>query len=327
MLTEPGDSASIRTPSPRQAEKYRVANSSFLRRPAGAISRAMLDDFGSELEEIKREIVESRSLSIKTNNLVNALSADVNSIAKRQQNYESKLRWNSAVAYVVTVVVLLVVAKVVVDARVEAVRAATQDQRDELGDATKELERLTNQADERRKSERAALEYYRFVEADNHEEVLRRYPEVSVLSLSGAEKKVFATAEAEARTELSLRSYLEGLDHVRTGRWQEAERALSQSLDLQGDAAHSPTARYELARSLQSLGRQRDAIPMLIKLSEASSDKEIMDEATLLLAECQLDIRAYNDAKATLRAFLRRFPGSPATNDVRAKLADIQMHH
>ena len=38
-----------------------------------------------ELEEIKREIVESRSLSIKTNNLINALSADLKSIAKRQQ--------------------------------------------------------------------------------------------------------------------------------------------------------------------------------------------------------------------------------------------------
>ena len=57
----------------------------------------MMDDFGNELEEIRREIVESRSLSIKTNNLVNALSADVNSIAKRQQNYERGLKWNSAV--------------------------------------------------------------------------------------------------------------------------------------------------------------------------------------------------------------------------------------
>jgi hypothetical protein len=30
-----------------------------------------------DLEEIKREIVESRSLTIKTNNLVNALAADL----------------------------------------------------------------------------------------------------------------------------------------------------------------------------------------------------------------------------------------------------------
>ena len=56
-----------------------------------------------ELEEIKREIVESRSLSIKTNNLVNALASDVKSIAKRHQMQERRLLVNSATAYVVPI--------------------------------------------------------------------------------------------------------------------------------------------------------------------------------------------------------------------------------
>jgi TolA-binding protein len=221
----------------------------------------------------------------------------------------------------------MAVAKVVVDARVEVVRATTRDQREELSSLQKEQERLQGQADERRKGERAAVDFLRFVEESNHEEVLRRYDELTQQSLSATEKRVFAGAVTRAKRELSLNAYLEGLDHVRTGRWQEAERSLSRSLSYEGDAAQSPTARYELARSLRALGQQREAIPLLMKLSEASADKDIMDEATLLLSECQLDIKAYNDAKATLRAFLRRFPGSPLTNDVRSKLAEIQMHH
>jgi hypothetical protein len=48
-----------------------------------------------ELREIKKEIIESRGLVIKTNNLTNALSADIKSIAKRQQTYENRLKWNS----------------------------------------------------------------------------------------------------------------------------------------------------------------------------------------------------------------------------------------
>ena len=66
---------------------------------------------------------------------------------------------------------------------------------------------------------------------------------------------------------------------------------------------------------------------MLIQLSEASADREVMDEATLLLAESQLEIQAWNDAKSTLRAFLRRFPSSPLSNDARMKLAEVQLHH
>ncbi|HQK20995.1 MAG TPA: hypothetical protein PLJ27_26265, partial [Polyangiaceae bacterium] len=64
-----------------------------------------MDDFDDELREIKREIIESRGLVIKTNNLTNALAADIKSIAKRQQGYERRIVWNSATAYVVFVIV------------------------------------------------------------------------------------------------------------------------------------------------------------------------------------------------------------------------------
>jgi TolA-binding protein len=76
-----------------------------------------------------------------------------------------------------------------------------------------------------------------------------------------------------------------------------------------------------------SLGNQRDAIPILLQLSEASADKEVMDEATFLLAQAQLKIQAWNDAKNTLRAFLRRFPSSAHANEVKTKLAEVQLYH
>src|SRR5262249_32349108 len=71
----------------------------------------MIDEFDEELRELKREIIEARGLIIKTNNLTNALSADLKSIAKRQQGYERRLVWNSATAYVVFVVVVFVALK------------------------------------------------------------------------------------------------------------------------------------------------------------------------------------------------------------------------
>src|SRR5512140_2435128 len=83
----------------------------------------MVHEIDEELREIKREIIESRGLVIKTNNLTNALSADIKSIAKRQQTYETRLRWNSATAYVVFVVVVFAALKFAVDARVDAIEA------------------------------------------------------------------------------------------------------------------------------------------------------------------------------------------------------------
>jgi TolA-binding protein len=286
-----------------------------------------MDEFGSELEEIKREIVESRSLTIKTNNLVNALAADVKSIAKRFQGYERRLTWNSATAYAVFVAVVLFSGKVILDARVDAIRAQTKDTVDLADKFDKELKILQSREEARTRGERRAAEYYSLIATNKRRELIDQYEEVSHLELSRTERLVFDSALERAKNELSMIAYQTGLDHVRTARWHEAEQAFRESLGFKSDAAHSPEARYELALTLRALGRQRDAIPMLIELSDASADKEVVDDATFLLAGCQLDIEAWNDAKTTLRAFIRRFPSSAHLNDARAKLAEVQLYH
>jgi outer membrane protein assembly factor BamD (BamD/ComL family) len=102
---------------------------------------------------------------------------------------------------------------------------------------------------------------------------------------------------------------------------------MRESLEYKKGAAHSPQAAYQLARAMRQLGRQREAIPMLMQLSEASADRDVMDEATYLLAESQVDIQAWNDAKNTLRAFVRRFPTSPYINEAKTRLAELELRY
>ena len=113
-----------------------------------------------DLEEIKREIVESRSLTIKTNNLVNALSADVKSIAKRQLGYERRFFVNSATAYVVTVAVLFVSLKFAWDAKLESVRAEGKENRDRVEQLEKDQKSLLAREEAAGRAARAAAEFY-----------------------------------------------------------------------------------------------------------------------------------------------------------------------
>ncbi|HMR75001.1 MAG TPA: hypothetical protein PKD61_07815 [Polyangiaceae bacterium] len=279
------------------------------------------------LEEIKREIVESRALTIKTNNPVNALSADLKSIAKRQQGYERRIIFNSAAAYVVTVAVLFITLKLAWDARLDSVRAENKGSKEKLEQLDKELKTVLSREEATARAGRQAAEYYDLIVNNKRRELVEGFDEVAKLPLTRTERAVFENAADRARNELSLIAYQNGLDHARTARWHEATQALSESLKYKTDAAHSPQARYQLARAYKQLARQREAIPILLSLSEASADKEVMDEATILLAECQIDIQAWNDAKNTLRAFLRRFPSSSHANDAKLKLAALSLHH
>lgn len=286
-----------------------------------------MEDFDDELREIKREIIESRGLIIKTNNLTNALSADLKSIAKRQLGYETRLRWNSATAYVVFVIVVFIALKLAWDARIDAVTAQTEQTRAQVAQLKKELQEAQQRDEERARIEARAASLYELMRQNKNVELIEALDAVDKNLLSKTELRVFSDAAEKARNELSIGAYQNGLEHVRGGRWHEAQQAFEESLRYKDSAAHASAARYFLADSLRKLGRQRDAIPMLMQLSEASADKEYLDDATWLLAQCLVDIQAWNDAKNALRNFIRRFPQSPFINESKTLLADLNLKH
>lgn len=280
-----------------------------------------------ELEEIKREIVESRSLSIKTNNLINALAADLKSIAKRQQSYERRVFVNSATAYVVTIAVIMGFVKLAWDIRLESVRGESRESRERVDQLEKEIKSLQGRDEAEARVRRRAAEFYQLITLNKRKDLIEGFTEVAKLDLTPTERSVFEAAVERARNELSLIAYQNGLDHARMGRFHEAQQAFRESLKYKTDAAHSPQANLQLGRALVKLGMHRDAIPILMQLAEASPDKEVMDEATLALGMAQVDIQAWNDAKNTLRAFIRRFPNSAHINEARGKLAEISLLH
>ena len=80
-------------------------------------------------------------------------------------------------------------------------------------------------------------------------------------------------------------------------------------------------------RGVPAPDRQKDAIPILTQLAENAADKEVQDDALYLLAWCQMDIQAWNDAKNTWRTLIRRFPESRFTAEAKMQLAQLQLMH
>ena len=51
------------------------------------------------------------------------------------------------------------------------------------------------------------------------------------------------------------------------------------------------------------------------------------DDALALLANCQTDVQAWNDAKNTWRTLVRRFPESRFAAEAKMQLAQLQLAH
>ncbi len=286
-----------------------------------------MHEVDDELNEIKREIIESRSLVIKTNNLTNALSADIKSIAKRQQGYERRLAWNSATAYVVFVVVVFAALKLTVDARVEAIEATGKHLRDENARMKQEADELRQREADRHAAELEAAKFYNLVRDGKRVDVVRGWETVKTKPLTSAEAQFLADAVAKARVEQASLLYLQGLDSSRLQRWQEAASAFEESLRYDDTGAVAPQTKLELGNAYRKLHRQKDAIGLLTQLVDQPFDKEIQDDALDQLAWCQTEIEAYNDAKNTWRTLLRRFPDSRYAAEAKlALLGLMQMH-
>jgi TolA-binding protein len=280
-----------------------------------------------DLLEIKREIVESRSLSIRTNNLVSALSADVKSISKRQLGYERRMVLHSTAAYVITILIILGLTKIALDAQVASVRAEAQDQKAKIADLENQLRTTEKRYEKRDTATREALVAYDLIARGNEKNLIEKLPSVLALELSPVERRVFEDAARRARQNLASTSYQVGIEHLNRSRYHEATIALRDAIELEYAAPTTPSAMYHLALAYRALGEQKKAIPLLLTLTEASENADLLDDATLLLADCQSDAQLYSDAKATLRQFIRRFEKSPLRLDARTRLSELELKH
>ena len=287
-----------------------------------------MHDVDEELREIKREIIESRGLVIKTNNLTNALSADVKSIAKRQQSYERRISWNSATAYVVFVVVAFATLKFAWDARVDAIRAETDQKTADNDRLRKESREAQKREEDRDHAEARAAQFYELVRQGKRVDLVEGYEAMKREPLTKTEQAIFSDAVEKARAELSEILYEQGLEKVRVQRWQEASTALEDSLKYKEDASIASHVKLALAECYRHLSRQKDAVPLLESIAESAIvDKELQDDALEQLAWCQMELESWNDAKNTWRTLVRRFPDSHYIGEAKMELASLNLLH
>jgi TolA-binding protein len=286
-----------------------------------------MHDADEELREVKREIIESRALVIRTNNLTNALSADIKSIAKRQQTYERTISWNSGAAYVVFVLALFTSLKLLMDARIEAMDVNNKHLRDENTRLRQDLDAARQRDADRQAAELESAKFYDLLKQGRRADLIKGWEAMRNRPLTKAESQFFAESVEKARGEQAEQLYVQGLESSRLQRWQEAASAFEDSLRYEDTGVVAQQTRLELAEAYRKLRRQKDAITILDALTESNVDKDIQDDALEQLAWCQTEMEAYNDAKNTWRTLLRKFPDSHYTGEAKLALQTLVQYH
>ncbi len=280
-----------------------------------------------ELEEdlvtIRREVVEARAQTIKIHNQLGSLAADVKTLQRAVVGKEQGSQVRHWLAVGGGVLALLGVVKLAWDARIASATAETQAARESAGRLEAELKELKGRVSHQLEAQAKASELYALLGTDKKAEALDLYATMSKDDLTRTEAAFFAAAIERLRSDLSVKAYHLGLEHLRYSRWHEAALALDESVRNAPEGAHTPGAKLALARAYRKLARQRDAIALLMPLAESTPDKSMQDDAALELAQAYVDLQSFSEARATLREFLRKSPRSMRANDARDLLGDI----
>jgi TolA-binding protein len=281
-------------------------------------------DTDDEFREIKREIIESRGLTIKTMNATSALAADVKSIAKRQASYERRLTVNSATAYALFVILIFGGLKLWLDASVRETRSENASLRQQLDHSRAENAQLLREREEHQQMETRSSAFYELIREDKRQEAVEAWQQLRREHLPPAEAAFFQDTVDRFLSDLSLAAYERGLEHARLARYVQAYEAYDEAIRLREEAGHIPRVRIAQADALKHLQRQREAIVVLQTVVDGP-DSEAADDALLLMARCQADLQMFGEARNTLRALLRRFPYGTAAAEARMYLINLSL--
>lgn len=280
-------------------------------------------DVDDEVREIKKEIVESRGLIIKTNNLVNALGADIKSIAKRQAGYERRLNWNSGVALAVIGILSFVGLKLYFDAQTAGLRSDKADAEAAAEQLRRDLEDEVRRSSDRGVAAGKAAKYYELIRERKRAEVVREYPMMAKEALSPAEAAVFRDYEQQFRQDLSLDAYQKGLALASGKNYSEAITRFEEAIELYPNGPHIPPVKLNLALSLRKEKRPAEALVYAEQVASQTADASVQPDGWWMVALCARDLGDLDTARAALRTLINKWPRSALSRDARPLLRAV----
>jgi tetratricopeptide (TPR) repeat protein len=293
--------------------------------PPAARYPGRVEDTDDEIREIKKEIIESRNLVIKTNNLTNSLAADIKSIAKRQVGYERRFNWNSAVAYALFATLSFVGLKLWSDVRIGEIELEKIELDREVKELRRDLGEEMRRAEKREQAETRAARFYELVRKKDLENVVEGYEDLRKEELSQAEAEFFRDTYELFRLDLSVNAYQAGLGLMRTGRYAEAAESFQEAIRLKEEASHVHAVKLNLATALFKLGRAGEASVLAQQVVDQDADRDLQASAAWLMSECAEELGNLDEAREALRTLLRRWPRSALVPDARKRLGDLNL--
>src|SRR4051812_7515206 len=133
----------------------------------------MATDTDKGLDDIRREVIESRNLVIKTDNLLKNLHAEVKLVGKRQEDFVKRQWVSSAVAYAGFLALCVAGAILTYNARASSTNSERERLEKQVHELSAKIDEQKNEAQTQASAEARAADVYKQMTTLNGDERLK----------------------------------------------------------------------------------------------------------------------------------------------------------
>jgi len=265
------------------------------------------------LEDIRRETIESRNMTIKTDNALKTLHAELKSVVTQQEAFQKRTWFATGAAYLAFAVLAALGAAMISGARASSLEADRDKLEKQLKEANAALEAQKTEAGQQLALERAAADVYRMMTTLSGDERLKGVDAMARLDhakLSPFVRQVLQDRAAQLKQEVGGQILERGRAAFRKQDWPNTISELSRYLALSGESPEATEALFFLGDAYFQSKQYADAEKQLARVVELDKKAKQRDFAMMLLVQSN-DLTGNKDKAAALaKEALGTYPSS-----------------
>ncbi len=267
-----------------------------------------MDKISNQIEELKSSIEDRTDAIDKTLDATSQVARAMEELVARQRSKNRFQQLNSFVAYILFTVLLGGGFTVLYKNRSAALSHARDQALASAKEARTRARDLQDAQVERKRSARAAADYYALIREGRYNEVIAGYEELANLTLSETEQAVFEDGLKLAREQMVEAGYLAGVEAFRRNDFEAATAELRRGLAFAEAGERAAQMRYYLGISLASQGSPEEAVDQLQQAIAAQVEQSGIDDARFQLANALVQTNKLEEAREAYTAFANKHP-------------------
>jgi tetratricopeptide (TPR) repeat protein len=268
-----------------------------------------------ELSRVRDESVGTRHVAIKTENMVKSLTVELKQISQRQTTLERRSMFNSAVAYVIFVLLSFTGLYLTFNANEAKFNAELEKKDSRVTNLENDVKRLKKELEEWKQIERQLLEFERLVREDNKEEAVKRYTQLRTVSFSGLLEELVKKFKGEVASE----KYEQGKKSYDQRSFSPADKLFSDSMSYDESPPYLGDLLYYQGMCALRLEDFNRATELLTKAQTFKHDRKIKAHIDFHLARATDMLGDKAVARRLYYRFYLRYRHSEKHRAARAK--------